>query len=130
MKKAEEKIEIPHEATRKMEEAMNKVLEENMQMELHLADVSYEHKINADATRMKMEEAMNKVLAKEKMQVEVQLANVIHEHKINDDATRMKMRKIKRYALGKEICLHYAIDAIVILVAIFIPMSGFFRCMR
>ena len=93
MKKAEEKIELAHEATRKLEESMKKVLEEKMQMEIHLADVS-------------------------------------HEHKINADATRMKMRKIKRYALGKEICLHYAIDAIVILVAIFIAMSGFFRCMR
>jgi hypothetical protein len=33
---------------------MKKIMEENMQMELHLADILHEHRINADATRMKM----------------------------------------------------------------------------
>jgi hypothetical protein len=54
MEKAEQKAKIGQEATQKVEEAMKNIVEENMRLELQLADIVYDHKLNANATRKKM----------------------------------------------------------------------------
>jgi hypothetical protein len=63
MKKNEEKL--VHEATQKVEEAMKKILEEKMNMELHLDNFIHEHKMNTDETRMKMRKIKRYALGKE-----------------------------------------------------------------
>ena len=104
MKKTEEKLRLAHETIRKMELAMKTI-----------------------------NEKMQRVVA-EKGEIELALADIIDGHNINkQDArktTRLKMNKIKKYALRKEMCLQYAFSAIVILVAVIIAMSGFFRCAK
>jgi hypothetical protein len=54
MEKYEQKAKIALEAIRKVEEAMKKIVEENMRLELQLADIVHHHKLNTNATRRKV----------------------------------------------------------------------------
>ena len=94
---------------------MERIKGEKRSVEFALAEAIEELEINASAASRKMELA---------------LAEAIQEHEIHANASRMKMRKIKRYALDKEMHLHYAFAAIVILVAVIIALLGLLRCKR
>ena len=61
-----------------------------MELELHVADVVDDQKMNMNAMRLKM------------------------------DAMRLKLKNIRKYALDNEAWYHYAVGSIVTLVAIFI----------
>ena len=92
----------------------------------------------ANETIQKMEQQIETInekmkrVVEEKGQIELELADIIDEHNMKKQearqATRSKRNKIKKYALQKEMCLQYAFSAIVILVAVIIAMSGFFKC--
>jgi hypothetical protein len=84
-----------------------------------------------------MEQAMKIIndkmdrIVEEKAKLELALVDIIDEHNIKKQEarqiTRSKMNKIKKYVLRKEMCPQYAFGAIVILVAVIIAMSGFFK---
>ena len=77
---------------------------------------------------MKMVDEKLKRVLEENMQMELQLVDMADGHNINVQATKLKMNKIRRYALRMEKILQFALGSIVILVAIIIAMSGYFRC--
>jgi hypothetical protein len=73
-------------------------------------------------------------VVEEKGKLELALVDIIDEHNIKKQearqATRSKMNKIKKYVLQKEVCLRYALGAIVILVTVIIAMSAFLKCVK
>ena len=78
-----------------------------MKLELYIADVVHDHKIQMDDHNMKIKK--------------------IEEEKI---AMRLKMRKIKKYAINKEAWYHYVVGSMVSLVAILIAFVVAFKCIR
>ena len=58
------------------------------------------------------------------------LTDIVDDHKMKTDAPRMKMNKIKKHAIGKEMRLHYALGAIVILFVTIVAMHGLSMCTR
>ena len=99
-RKFEEKLEEVQDTNRKLEEKMKKVEEEN------------------------------KKIQQEKMSMELHLADVVDDYKCKTDATRTKMKKIKKCVVEKEMHLHYALGAIVILVIIIVDMYAIYLCTR
>ena len=61
-----------------------------------------------------------KRIEEEKMRLELYVADVVDDHKMKMNAMRLKINKIRKYAIDNEAWYHYAIEAIVTLVAIFI----------
>ena len=78
-----------------------------MKLELYIADVVHDHKIQMDDHNMKMKK--------------------IKEEKI---AMRLKMRKIRKYAINKEAWYHYVVGSMVTLVAILIAFVVAFKCIN
>ena len=73
-----------------LKEKIKIIEEENITLELYVADVIDDHKMKMNAMRFKM------------------------------DAMRLNIKKIRKCAIGDEAWYHYAIGSIVTLVAIFI----------
>ena len=73
-----------------VKEKIKRIEEEKMTLELNVADVVDDHKMNMNAMRLKM------------------------------DPMCLKLKKIRKYAIDTEAWYHYAIGSIVTLVAIFI----------
>ena len=73
-----------------MKEKIKRIVEEKMTLELYVADVVDDHKMQMNAIRLKM------------------------------DAMRLKLKKIRKYAIDNETWYHYGVGSIVTLVAIFI----------
>ena len=78
-----------------------------MKLELYIADVVHDHKIQMDDHNMKIKK--------------------IEEEKI---AMRLKMRKIRKYAINKEAWYHYVVGSMVTLFAILIAFVVAFKCIR
>ena len=78
-----------------------------MKLELYIADVVHDHKIEMDDHNMKMKK--------------------IEEEKI---AMHLKMRKIRKYAINKEAWYHYVVGSMVTLVAILIAFVVAFKCIN
>ena len=73
-----------------MKEKIKRIEAEKMTLELYVADVVDDHKMNMNAIRLKM------------------------------DAMRLKLKKFRKYAIDNEAWYHYDVGSIVTLVAIFI----------
>ena len=78
-----------------------------MKLELYIADVVHDHKIQMDDHNMKMKKNEEKKIA-----------------------MRLKMRKIRKYAINKEAWYHYVVGSMVTLVAILIAFVVAFKCIR
>ena len=81
-----------------MKEKIKRIEEEKMTLELYVADVIDAHKMKMDAMHLKM------------------------------DAMRLKLKKIRKYAIDNEAWYHYAIGAVVTLVAIMIAFVFALKC--
>ena len=66
----------------------------------------------------------------EKNDLDLRLADIVDDYKMKTDATRVKMKKNKKYVIEKEMCLHYTLRAIVILVVTILAMYGLSMCTR
>ena len=75
-----------------------KELKEKMTLELYVADVVDDHKLEMNAMRLKM------------------------------DAMRLKIKKIRKYAIDNEAWYHYAVGSVVTLVAIMIAFIFALKC--
>ena len=73
-----------------MKEKIKRIEEEKMTLELYVADVIDDHKMNMNAMRLKM------------------------------DAMRLKLKKIRKYAIDNEAWYHYVVGSIVTLVTFLI----------
>ena len=73
-----------------MKEKIKRIEEENMTLELYVADAIDDHKMKMNAMRLKM------------------------------DAMRLKLKKIRKYVIDNEAWYYYVVGSIVTLVAIFI----------
>ena len=87
-----------------MKEKLKKIEEEKMKLELYIADVVHDHKIQMDDHNIKIKK--------------------IEEEKI---AMRLKIRKIRKYAINKETWYHYVVGSMLTLVAILIAFVVAFK---
>ena len=62
-----------------------------------------------------------------KREWELYIADIVDDHKIKMDAMRLKNRKIRKYAIDNEAWYHYAVGAMVTLVAILIAFIVAFK---
>uniref|UniRef100_A0A8I6WKL5 Uncharacterized protein n=1 Tax=Hordeum vulgare subsp. vulgare TaxID=112509 RepID=A0A8I6WKL5_HORVV len=93
-----EKLNLVEKENKYLKKKLKIIEDKNMELELHVADVIDDRKMNIDAMRLKM------------------------------DAMRLKIRNIRKYAIDKEAWYHYAVGSIVTLVAILIAFVVAFKC--
>uniref|UniRef100_A0A8I7B300 Uncharacterized protein n=1 Tax=Hordeum vulgare subsp. vulgare TaxID=112509 RepID=A0A8I7B300_HORVV len=99
-----EKLNLVEKENNYLKKKMKIIEEENMELELHVADVVDDHKMKMDAMRLKMDAMRLKM-----------------------DEMRLKIRNIRKYAIDKEASYHYAIGSTVTLVAILITFFVAFK---
>ena len=102
-----EKLNLVEKENDDLKEKVKKIEEEKIKLELYIADVVHDHKIQMDDHNMKMKK--------------------IEEEKI---AMRLKIKKIRKYAINKEVWYHYVVGSMVTLVAILIAFVVAFKCIN
>ena len=132
-----ERLNLVEEENISLKKKLEKMEEEMMELELHVAEVIDDHKIKMDpiVERLNLVEEENKFLKEkikkivdEKMILELHVADVVDDHKIKMDAMRLKIKKIRKYAINTEAWYHYAVGSIVTLVAIMIAFVFALKC--
>uniref|UniRef100_A0A8I6XWT3 Uncharacterized protein n=1 Tax=Hordeum vulgare subsp. vulgare TaxID=112509 RepID=A0A8I6XWT3_HORVV len=93
-----EKLNLVEKENKYLKKKLKIIEDNNMELELHVADVIDDRKMKIDAMRLKMDEM------------------------------RLKIRNIRKYAIDKEAWYHYAVGSIVTLVAILIAFVVAFKC--
>ena len=132
-----ERLNLVEEEKISLKKKLEKMEEEKMELELHVAEVVDDHKIKMDhiIKRLNLVEEENnylkeklKKIEEEKMILELHVADVVDDHKIKMDAMRLKIRKIRKYAIHTDAWYHSAVGSIVTLVAIMIAFVFALKC--
>uniref|UniRef100_A0A8I6Z505 Uncharacterized protein n=1 Tax=Hordeum vulgare subsp. vulgare TaxID=112509 RepID=A0A8I6Z505_HORVV len=100
-----EKLNLVEKENNYLKKNLKIIVEKNMELELHVADVVDDRKMKMDAMRLKMDAMRLKM-----------------------DEMRLKFRNIRKYAIDKEAWYHYDVGSIVTLVAILITFVAPFKC--
>uniref|UniRef100_A0A8I6X2C9 Uncharacterized protein n=1 Tax=Hordeum vulgare subsp. vulgare TaxID=112509 RepID=A0A8I6X2C9_HORVV len=100
-----EKLNLVEKENKYLKKKLKIIVDKNMELELHVADVIDDRKMNIDAMRLKTDALRLKM-----------------------DEMRLKIRNIRKYAIDKEAWYHYAVGSIVTLVAILIAFVVAFKC--
>uniref|UniRef100_A0A8I6WUS1 Uncharacterized protein n=1 Tax=Hordeum vulgare subsp. vulgare TaxID=112509 RepID=A0A8I6WUS1_HORVV len=100
-----EKLTLVEKENKYLKEKLKLIEDNNMEMELHVAEVIDDRKMKIDAMRLKMDAMRLKM-----------------------DEMRLKIRNIRKYAIDKEAWYHYVVGSIVTLLAILITFVVAFKC--
>uniref|UniRef100_A0A8I6Y5G0 Uncharacterized protein n=1 Tax=Hordeum vulgare subsp. vulgare TaxID=112509 RepID=A0A8I6Y5G0_HORVV len=99
-----EKLTLVEKENKYLKEKLKIIEDKNMEMELHVAEVINDRKMQIDAMRLKMDAMRLKM-----------------------DEMRLKIRNIRKYAIDKDAWYHYAVGSIVTLLAILIAFVVLFK---
>uniref|UniRef100_A0A8I6YLA4 Uncharacterized protein n=1 Tax=Hordeum vulgare subsp. vulgare TaxID=112509 RepID=A0A8I6YLA4_HORVV len=100
-----EKLTLVEKENKYLKKKLKIIEDNNMEMELHVAEVIDDRKMKIDAMRLKMD-AMH----------------------LKMDEMRLKTRNIRKYAIDKEAWYHYVVGSIVTLLAILIAFVVAYKC--
>uniref|UniRef100_A0A8I7BGX5 Uncharacterized protein n=1 Tax=Hordeum vulgare subsp. vulgare TaxID=112509 RepID=A0A8I7BGX5_HORVV len=100
-----EKLTLVEKENKYLKQKLKIIEDKNMEMELHVVEVTDDRKMKIDAMRLKMDAMRLKM-----------------------DEMRLKIRNIRKYAIDKEAWYHYVVGSIVTVLVILIAFVVAFKC--